>query len=267
MKLDEARVVLRPRSSSELIDLALRFMSEAGGKHYLYIGLLTLLPAWACCVAARWALGWEWPAVWMLALALATPLQGLYTIAVGKLMFAEDVRLREIFGQFARRLPAYLVTLLLTRALLGLAGLLFFLVIPPFWMLARVTYVHEACLLEQASPVDAITRASRMIAGNVMGAVGFVLLLLAGASGYVMIAELLLNDGLLDFMLQLGKPFGSLLDEGGSAAALLGLFASLPFWSTARFLAYIDLRTRRDGWDVQLRFMAIAARAEEASRA
>ena len=38
-------------------------------------------------------------------------------------LLAEDVRLREIFGQYARRLPAYLVTLLLTRALLGLAGL------------------------------------------------------------------------------------------------------------------------------------------------
>jgi hypothetical protein len=202
----------------------------------------------------------------MLAFAFATPLQGLYTVAVGKLMFAEDVRLREIFGQYARRLPAYLVTLLLTRALLGLAGLLFFLVIPPFWMLARVTYVHEACLLEQASPVDAITRASRMIAGNVMGAVGFVLLLLAGACGHIVIAELLFNDGLLDFMLQLGKPFGSLQDEGGSAAALLGMFLAVPFWSTARFLAYVDLRTRRDGWDVQLRFMSIAARAEEASK-
>lgn len=267
MQLDEARVVLRPRSSSELVDLALRFMSEAGAKRYLHIGLLTLLPAWACCVAARWALGWEWAQVWMLALALAAPLQGLYTVAVGRLMFAQDVRLREIFGQFARRLPAYLVTLLLTRVLLGLAGLLFFLVIPPFWMLARIAYVHEACLLEQAGPVDAITRASRMIAGNVMGAVGYVMLLLVGAAGHVVIAELLFNDGLLDFVLQLGKPFGALFDEGGSAAALLGMFLAVPFWSTARFLAYVDLRTRRDGWDVQLRFMAIAARAEEGSKA
>ena len=29
--------------------------------------------------------------------------------------------------------------------------------------------------------------------------------------------------------------------------------------ATARFLAYIDGRTRQDGWDIQLRFMAIAA--------
>lgn len=270
MKLDEARVVLRPRSSSEILDLALRFMSEAAGKRYLAIGLLTLLPAWAICVAARYGLRWEWPQVWALALALATPLQGLYTIAVGKLMFAEDVRLREIFGQYLRRLPSYLVTIVLTRMMIGIASLLFFLLIPPFWMLARVNYVHEACLLEQAGPVDAISRASRMISHNVMGAVGLVLMLLCAGAGHIVIAELLINDGLFDFVLQVGKPFGSLLDEGGSVAALLGALLAVPYWATARFLAYVDLRTRRDGWDVQLRFMAIAhqsqAQAEQGAR-
>ena len=34
-------------------------------------------------------------------------------------------------------------------------------------------------------------------------------------------------------------------------------------FATARFLAYIDGRTRQDGWDIQLRFMAIAAASEE----
>lgn len=263
MNLDQARVVLRPRSSSEILDLALRFMSEAAGKRYLHIGLLTLLPAWLICVYTRFGLHWEWPAVWALALAFATPLQGVYTIAVGRLMFAEQVRLRDIFLQYFRRLPAYLVTLALTRVMLGLMGLLSFLLIPPFWMWGRVNYIHEACLLEQAGPFDAIGRASRMISRNTMGAVGLVLLLSVAATGFVVVAELLINDGLLDFMLQVGKPFGSLLDEGGSAAALLGMFMAVPYWTTARFLAYVDLRTRRDGWDVQLRFMAIQAKQGE----
>ncbi len=261
MNLDHARVVLRPRSSSEILDLALRFMSEAAGKRYFHIGLLSLLPAWLLCVYARFGLHWEWVSVWLLALALATPLQGLYTIAVGKLMFAEHVRLREIFGQYFRRLPAYLVTLVLTRAMIGVMSLLAFLVIPPLWMWGRVNYVHEACLLEQAGPVDAIGRAARMVARNSMGAVGLVLILLVAATGFVVVTELLINNGLLDFMLQVGKPFGALFDEGGSAAALAGVFLAVPYWATARFLAYIDLRTRRDGWDVQLRFMAIQASA------
>ncbi len=262
MNLDHARIVLRPRSSSEILDLALRFMSETAGKRYLHIGLLTLLPAWGLCVYARFGLHWEWPAVWLLALAFVTPLQGLYTIAVGKLMFAEEVRLREIFGQYLRRLPTYLATLVLTRLMIGVMSLLFFVLIPPFWMWGRVNYVHEAVLLEQAGPVDAIGRASRMVVRNSMGAVGLVLLLLVSATGFVLIAELLINDGLFEFVLQVGKPFGSLLDEGGSAAALLGAFLAVPYWATARFLAYVDLRTRRDGWDVQLRFMAIQAKQQ-----
>lgn len=262
MNLDEARVVLRPRSTSEILDLALRFISEAAGKRYLSIGLLTLLPAWLICVYARFGLHLEWPVVWLLALALATPLQGLYTIAVGKLMFSEQVRLRSIFGQYLRRLPAYLATLVLTRAMIGILSLLAFLIIPPFWMWGRVNYVHEACLLEQAGPVDAIQRASRMISRNTMGAIGLILMLVLATTGFVLISELLINDGLLDFMLQVGKPFGSLFDEGGSAAALLGAFLAVPYWATARFLAYADLRTRRDGWDVQLRFMAIQAKEQ-----
>jgi hypothetical protein len=265
MNLDQARVVLRPRSSSEILDLALRFMSEAAGKRYLSIGLLTLLPAWLICVYARFGLHWEWPLVWLLALAFVTPLQGVYTIAVGRLMFAEQVRLREIFGQYFRRLPAYLVTLVLTRVMIAIMCLLGFLLIPPFWMWGRVNYIHEACLLEQADPFDAIGRASRMISRNTMGAVGLVLLLTVAACGFVVVAELLINDGLFGFILQIGKPFGSLLDEGGSAAALLGAFMAVPYWATARFLAYVDLRTRRDGWDVQLRFMALQAKQAEST--
>jgi hypothetical protein len=93
------------------------------------------------------------------------------------------------------------------------------------------------------------------------------MLLTLVAVGFVSVSEALLNGGLFDFVLQIGKPFGALLDEGGSAPALLGLFLAVPYWATARFLFYVDLRTRRDGWDVQVRFMSLASQAElEAAR-
>jgi hypothetical protein len=51
---------------------------------------------------------------------------------------------------------------------------------------------------------------------------------------------------------------------------VIGCFAALPLVATARFLSYIDGRTRQDGWDIQLRFMSLAAGhdadAEEAPR-
>ncbi|PRP91707.1 hypothetical protein ENSA5_52870 [Enhygromyxa salina] len=259
MKLDEARVVLRPRNLSEIFDLALRFATDPAAKLYAKLGALTLLPAWGLTLAARWGLGWDWGLVWLLALALVTPIQGVFTVAVGRMMFAEEVSVAEVLGQYLRRLPAYIGALFVTRVMIGVMSLGFFLVIPPLWMWGRCTYIHEACLLEQAGPVEAVSRASRMINRNVMSAVALLLMLTLAAAAFVFVAESLLNDGLLEFVLQVGRPFGSLFDEGGSAAALLGLFLAVPYWATVRFLAYVDLRTRRDGWDVQLRFMAIQA--------
>lgn len=265
MQIDAARVVLRPRSLSEILDLALRFCSEPAAKLYVKLGLMTLLPAWLLTLAARWALGWEWLAVWALALALVTPIQGVFTVAVGQMMFAEEIRVRAVMKQFLRRFPAYFGALLISRLAIALGCLGFFLVIPPLWMWGRTTYVHEACLLEQAGPTDAMQRAARMIAGNILGSTGLLLLLSLAAFGFVCVSEALLNYGLLKFVLQVGMPFDAIIEDGGSAAGLFGLFLVVPYWATARFLAYIDLRTRRDGWDIQLRFMAmqVADRRED----
>lgn len=264
MKLDEARIVLRPRSTVEILELGLRFCSDPAARIYAKLAALTLAPAWVLCLAARWAWEWEWVSVWVLALVLATPLQGLFTVAIGKLMFAETVGVGEIVRAYVKRLPAYLGALLVSRAALAVTGLLFFLVVPPLWMWGRCAYVHEASLLEQAGPVDALRRSARIVTRNVTGAVGLLVAMSAVAAGFVIVAEALLNAGLLEFVLQVGRPFGSLFGSssggaGGSAAALLGLFMAVPYWASVRFLAYVDLRTRRDGWDVQVRFMAILA--------
>ncbi|NVB38312.1 hypothetical protein G6O69_10755 [Pseudenhygromyxa sp. WMMC2535] len=267
MKLDAARIVLRPRSMAELLDLALRFCSEPAAKLYAKLGALTLLPAWLLCCAAAFLLDWSWVDVWLLAVALATPIQGVFTVAVGRKMFAEEVSVGEVLLQFWRRFFPYMGALIVSRLFLGLGGLGFFTVILPIWVWARVAYVHEACLLEQASAVGSLTRAGNMIKGRAPGAAGMLLLMTLGVCAFVLSAELLINNGLLEFLLQVGTPLGSLFYSGGSAAALFGFFLAVPFWSTARFLSYIDQRTRLDGWDIQLRFMAIqAADADEHER-
>jgi hypothetical protein len=262
VNLAEARVVLRPRSLAEILDLALRFATDPAATLYAKLATLTLLPAWALCMAARWAAGMPWEAVWLLALVLATPIQGVFTIAVGKLMFAERVTVREILREYLRRFPAYFGTLLITRVQIAVMSFVAFLVLPPFWIWGRTIHVHEACLLERAGAMDAVRRSARMVENRVLPAAGSLLLLTLVAAGFVGVSEALLNHGLFDFVLQIGKPFGALLDEGGSAPALLGLFLAVPYWATARFLFYVDLRTRRDGWDVQVRFMALASQAE-----
>lgn len=263
MNLDAARVVLRPRSLSEIFDLGLRFATAPAAKLYAKLAVLTLAPAWGLCVGARYGWGWGWELLWPLALVLVTPLQGVFTVALGRMMFAEEVGVREVLGQYLRRLPAYLGALLISRLLLAFASVAAVFVVPPLWVWGRYAYVHEACLLEQAGPLDAGRRAARIVASNVMGTVGLLLMLTLAVLGFVCVTEALINVGLFEFVLQVGRPFGSLLEEGGSLAAIFGLFLAVPYWSTVRFLSYIDIRTRRDGWDVQLRFMAIQARASQ----
>jgi hypothetical protein len=261
MKLDEARVVLRPRTLAEILDLALRFATDPGASLYAKLSALTLLPAWLLTLSAHWGFGWSWAATWALALALVTPIQGVFTIAVGKLMFAEHVTVREIMGEYMRRFATYFAVLVITRVQIAAASVLAVLVLPPLWMWGRTFHVHEACLLERAGATDSVGRAARMVENRVLVAAGTLLMLSLAAAGFVGAAEALLNFGLFEFVLQIGMPFGSLFDEGGSAPALLGLFLAVPYWATARFLAYVDSRTRRDGWDVQLRFMVLASQA------
>ena len=55
--------------------------------------------------------------------------------------------------------------------------------------------------------------------------------------------------------------------EGGGVLATLGLFAAVPYLATARFFLYLNVRTRAEGWDIQTRFAAIAARADEDAKA
>jgi hypothetical protein len=38
--------------------------------------------------------------------------------------------------------------------------------------------------------------------------------------------------------------------------ALLGLFWVVPYLASAKFLLYIDQRTRKEGWDLQLKLMS-----------
>jgi hypothetical protein len=47
------------------------------------------------------------------------------------------------------------------------------------------------------------------------------------------------------------------MDDGGSYLAIAGYFISVPWAAAGRFLVYVDDRTRQDGWDVQVRLMAL----------
>ncbi len=263
MNLGASAIVLRPRSLAEILDLACRLSCGLALGLYLRLAAVVLLPCLVACLALRYAAGWSWPVVWIVAVGLGAITQGAFTVAVGRLLFSEALTTRGVLRLFSRRLGTYLAALALSRALLALAALPFFLGLPFVW--PRVLVVHEASLLEGAGPSDAISRAGRFIAGRGTSALAALVAFVVVQAGLTAAAEIL-GQGLVDELLQLGTPFGSVVADGGSAFALAGFFLSVPYLATARFLYYLDSRTRSDGWDVQVRFMAIAAQASAQGR-
>ena len=260
MNLGASAIVLRPRTLAEVLDLACRLCITLAFGLYARLSAILLLPVLAGCLALRYAAGWRWPEVWAVAISAGAVLQGVFTVAVGRLLFSEELGVRQVLRLFGRRAGSYLTMLFLSRLALAASCLPFFVALPFVW--PRLVFVHEASLLENAGPAEALRRSSRFIAGRGASVFGALLALLLTQAGFVVVAEML-GQGLVAEVLQLGKPFGELYADGGSPYALAGLLLSVPYVSTARFLDYIDARTRADGWDIQLRFLAVAAAEDQ----
>jgi hypothetical protein len=263
VNLGEASIVVRRRSLLEVVDLGFRFVAGVNVGLFARLALVTLLPCWVMCALARFLLEWSWVALWFLALSLLTLVQGVFTIAVGRLMFSESISARTVLVQFLRRLPTYLGALIATRVLI-LLGSSVLILGPVAWISAA--FVHEAVLLEGASSwIEAVRRSTSFSRHHGRSTFELLCVLTMIMISAIVTGEAL-GHGIVEFVLQLGKPFGSLWPDGGSLFAIFGLLACVPLCATTRFLAYIDARTRRDGWDIQVRFMAIQAEAEQSIR-
>jgi hypothetical protein len=260
MNLGASAIVLRPRKIAEVLDLACRFSISVAFGLYARLTVLILLPVLAGCLLLRYAAGWRWLAVWAVAVAGGSVVQGIFTVAVGRILFSEALGAGQVLRLFGRRLGSYVGMMLIGRTLLAASCLPLFMGLPFAW--TPLFFVNEASLLEGAGAFDALRRSSRLVGDRPFPVFGALLSLLLTQAAFVLTAELL-GQGLVAEVLQLGKPFGSLFSDGGSPYALAGLLLSVPYVATARFLTYVDARTRADGWDIQLRFMAISAAETE----
>lgn len=257
MRLDQAAIVLRPRGALGSGDLAFRFLFALRRRLWLALSALVLAPALVLAITLRYLLAWEWVALWTVAIAYGSVIQGLFCTAAGLLMFDRDVTLRAILVHYFRRAVPHAFAVAWTRVLslllLPLSGLGLYL-----W--TRFTYVHEAVLLEHASIGRAGSRSADFSRGHLEDAFG-VLLLLGGLNALSAMLVEELGHG-VEQLLLLPVQVESLWQVGGSVYALGGYLLSLPLCAVLRFLSYIDGRTRRDGWDIQVRFMALASEAE-----
>lgn len=260
MNLSESAVVLRPRSVAEVLDLSLRVTFRLALAIYARLATLTLLPVFVCLCALYYFAKVDAFTIWTGALVLAVWLDAPFTIAASRLMFRDEPKTKETLSRFAKRLWSYTGALAYKSILLGLAALP--LLIPLLAIGPRAIFVTEASVLEQASAIESYNRSKRLVQVRSGDALGAFLAWLLARVAFVVGVEALCQGIVVD-VFQIPSPFGKLSETGFTPYALAGLFLSTPFVATARFLQYVDTRTRTDGWDIQVRFMAILAREAE----
>ena len=265
MNLGDSAVVLRPRSIAEIADLAFRLCFSLALPLYLRLMFFSILPAFGICLALHYWAELSWVQVWLVAILIMPFVEAPFSVAISQLMFSPKIGPKPVLTLLWKRFGS-LIWSLIIRVVGGLIGLFSFFTLLPF-VFIRLLLLDEACLLEGLSGNRAYQRTHRLVESRGAGSgLLFVMLLGAIRVGSVILAELAC-DGIIKDLLQFGRPMGWLFRDGGSPASLAGFFLAIPIVATARFLYYIDTRTRADGWDIQLRFHGIRARAEAERKA
>jgi hypothetical protein len=254
VNLRDARIVLRPRGVGDMLDLALRACLTVHRALFLRLTALTLLPLALMLIAAHRWLHVSWLGAYLVAMLLAAPLSGLYTIAAGQLLFSEAVPLAEVFRRWRRRLGALVGMLIVWRGVVLLPVVTYLLVL-------QRPFVYEATLLEGASVGRTYRRAGQLAARR-PGYTFWLGLLLALAPLVAALYGQLLVTTTLSYVLMVPTPESWV--SGDTPFLMLGALFAMPYVACARLIGYIDARTRIEGWDVQLRFTAVLQAEAEA---
>jgi hypothetical protein len=259
MNVWEARVVVRERSLAEIVDLSVRFSLVLGAGLYVRLALCLLLPAYALC---WWLLHCEvsQALVAVLGIVLFSLLQLPFTVAAGRLMFSAHVSLAQVLSSSLRLLYRATVARCLALLLLVLGASI---VVAAPLAVARALYLGEVVVLEGAGASAAYRRSTRLTSGRVPESFGVWLSLVVISAAFIALCQIFASalsaEGLA--IEALPSVWAGLNWEVG----LAGLFLSVPLVASLRFLAYIDNRTRREGWDIQVRFLELSRVLSEAA--
>lgn len=266
MQLDKTRIAIRERSLLELLDLALRVLREHAGplamaflagtlpialaNHWL---LASGLPTDSIdsddlvgyIMASAWLICWEAP--------LATAPLTLY---LGQVLFVEKPTAGGVAADFAAMAPQFIWFQVVVRALL----VLFVFTIPVLYL--GWPYLSEIILLERnawrkrgprgtstasrAADLHSRQRGELFLRWMGSAAAGLLLIFVVWRSLWSL-AQLVIN-------------------EPETRATQWTIWLPVAIWlvvgyfTIVRFLSYLDLRIRTEGWEVELLLRAEAAR-------
>jgi len=248
------RVALRPRSPFEVFDLTLRFVRERA-RPLAWLALVTVVPAWL----VAWLLAWLVPSPWValvFAVVVGPLIHAPFTVLGGRLLFDDHGSAVQALRDTLKVWAGLLLTLLaeLFTWVLSCTGL-------GLILLPGLVYLPETALLERVDLGRGLHRSLRLASGQVGVAV------MAALSRWILLAwggftGELAGQFLVGFVLQLGAPFGSLFDGVATPYVLLGLLATHPLFALYRLLLYVDVRTRMEGWDLQVGLRALGLQGE-----
>lgn len=251
-------ITIRERELLELLDLTvLVFRSRplplllAAAAGIIPFALLNnlLVDDWA----SPWQQAFQQTALAIFESPLATaPL----TITLGHLMFGQPLSPARVLVPILKSLPALLLFQVILRGLL-LVTIVFSPVIP-----ARLMFLNEVILLERGKWRRVLKRSSDLsegIGGDLFGGT-----LLAGLFGTAFVVAFSWGTAMVQGAVTreaLVLPFGAGFELTWSY--LLALWIAITFFAAARFLSYIDQRTRGEGWELGLRLKLVAKSLRE----
>lgn len=292
MRLDQTRIAIRERTLLEILDMSLRVLAT-------FIGPLLLCTAAVVVplmILNWWLLGWmplagevepsfaRYVGMMALLVIVEAPLVSLgITPFLGHVMFLEEINTRKILGTLWKSVVPLVLSLLLIRGI-GLAIFLAFQIpetellfsayegwLIPLAMLvvlirAARPFIVEIILLER-NPMRSkdkneitIGRRSSSLHGPNSGD------LIGRWMGSSIIAGLMV----LSLLASIWFAWGMLLFDWSWGSVMLYICYPLTLWlvvmyfSVVRFLCYLDLRIRREGWEVELIMRAAATQIDGA---
>jgi hypothetical protein len=271
LELDKTRIAIRERQYIDVLDLALRVIRAHAGPLVLAFSAgvvpMVLVNHWLLADYAELDFEMTFPGFYMgcalLLIFLEAPLATApATLYLGKATFTERPEPREILRQLRESLGQLFVYQALLR----------------IWYV-RWAYLNEVILLDRnpmrrkAAPGGMSTLQRSRVLHKVENAdvasravpvllVGSVLFVAIWVSIFIVRGMLLGRWGFAGFLWALasGQAEWSFLRPMFTLYFQISLWIVVCYFTVVRFLTYLDLRTRREGWEVELRMRAERAR-------
>lgn len=248
-----SRLVLRPRTSFEVADLAVAH-ARRELRPLAALAAVTVLPAWIVAVLLGFVAGHR---VWAAALVVlfAPALQAPFTWLAGTRVFDASAGLGDLARAW-RPVVRGAVLAVVRQVVVVLSGPVSLGFGTPAVGIF-LTWTVESAVLERRGLADAVLRAVRLAAAaGTRTAIVWLGGLGVWAWGVVAFETTAML--VVGFVLQLGTPFGLAMDGVLTPWVLLGWLAVQPAVAVYRLVAWLDVRTISEGWDVHLALRAAA---------